>query len=146
MERLRQYSTIFYSTHILDDVQRVSDTVAILNQGELVVKAPTKELLAASGEIVYTIGLRGDTSAVRNRLKAQGWVLGIDVIPPTKDDETRWHVTVTDREAAETHLLRIVLSDEHVKVSSFGRKQYDLEEIFIRKVRESVIPRHKLHI
>jgi ABC-2 type transport system ATP-binding protein len=44
MERLRQYSTIFYSTHILDDVQRVSDTVAILNQGELVVKAPTQEL------------------------------------------------------------------------------------------------------
>ncbi|MFX0076839.1 MAG: ABC transporter ATP-binding protein, partial [Candidatus Hermodarchaeota archaeon] len=31
MEKLREYSTIFYSTHILDDVQRVSDTVGILN-------------------------------------------------------------------------------------------------------------------
>ena len=26
MSKLRKYSTIFYSTHILDDVQRVSDT------------------------------------------------------------------------------------------------------------------------
>ena len=29
MERLRKYTTIFYSTHILEDVQRVSDSVAI---------------------------------------------------------------------------------------------------------------------
>ena len=33
MEKLRKYTTIFYSTHILEDVQRVSDTVAILNRG-----------------------------------------------------------------------------------------------------------------
>src|SRR6185295_16064064 len=36
MERLRQHTTIFYSTHILADVQRVSDTVAILNRGKLI--------------------------------------------------------------------------------------------------------------
>src|SRR5512137_2726074 len=33
--RLRKHCTVFYSTHILDDVQRVSDTVVILNKGEL---------------------------------------------------------------------------------------------------------------
>ncbi len=33
MSKLRKYTTIFYSTHILDDVQRVSDTVVILEQG-----------------------------------------------------------------------------------------------------------------
>jgi len=32
MERLRKHTTIFYSTHILDDVQRVSDTVVILTR------------------------------------------------------------------------------------------------------------------
>ena len=36
MERIKKHATIFYSTHILDDVQRVSDTVAILNYGKLV--------------------------------------------------------------------------------------------------------------
>ena len=40
MERLRKYTTVFYSTHILDDVQRVSDTVAILNKGEMVSYGP----------------------------------------------------------------------------------------------------------
>ena len=33
MSRIRKYATIFYCTHILDDVQKVSDQVAIVNQG-----------------------------------------------------------------------------------------------------------------
>ena len=49
MERLRKHATIFYSTHILDDVQRVSDTGAILNHGELVAQASINELLTGSG-------------------------------------------------------------------------------------------------
>jgi len=42
MERLRKHTTIFYSTHILDDVQRVSDTVIILNKGALVAQGPDR--------------------------------------------------------------------------------------------------------
>src|SRR5215208_92401 len=49
MEKLRKYTTIFYSTHILEDVQRVSDTVAILNHGRLVAEAPIDNLLKGDG-------------------------------------------------------------------------------------------------
>ncbi|PKO05530.1 MAG: hypothetical protein CVU41_12955 [Chloroflexi bacterium HGW-Chloroflexi-3] len=34
MEKLRKTTTIFFSTHILDDVQRICDSVAILNHGK----------------------------------------------------------------------------------------------------------------
>src|SRR5512137_2589042 len=51
MARLRKHATIFYCTHILDDVQRVSDQVAIVNQGELITQAPIEELLAGTGEV-----------------------------------------------------------------------------------------------
>ena len=54
MSKLRKYSTIFYSTHILDDVQKVSDTVAILNKGVLVAEGPIEELLAGREGIVYS--------------------------------------------------------------------------------------------
>ena len=47
--RLRTETTILFSTHILDDVQRVSDRVAILREGELVAQAPVPELLARGG-------------------------------------------------------------------------------------------------
>src|SRR5512136_1864465 len=55
MERLRKHTTIFYSTHILDDVQRVSDTVAILDHGRLISQAPIEELLNSNSKPVYTL-------------------------------------------------------------------------------------------
>ena len=46
MNKIRGKTTIFYSTHILDDVQRVSDVVAIMNHGELVRRLPSKSCCA----------------------------------------------------------------------------------------------------
>ena len=71
MERLRKHTTIFYSTHILEDVQRVSDSVAILNRGQLVAQAPIEELLNGSGGITYTLAIRGAADAVRARIAKQ---------------------------------------------------------------------------
>ena len=42
---LRGQCTVFMSTHILADVERVCDTVGIINHGKLVVEAPQAELL-----------------------------------------------------------------------------------------------------
>ncbi|HSR14674.1 MAG TPA: ABC transporter ATP-binding protein, partial [Gemmatimonadales bacterium] len=65
MHRLRSHTTIFYSTHILDDVQRVSDTVAIMHQGRLAAQAPIGDLLAgASGETVYLVAIKGELADV----------------------------------------------------------------------------------
>lgn len=64
MERLRKHTTILYSTHILSDVQRVSDMVAIMNKGELVAQAPIDELLSGSGSGAYEMTLRGDLPTV----------------------------------------------------------------------------------
>src|SRR5206468_10428438 len=55
MERLRKHTTVFYSTHILEDVQRISDTVAILKDGDLIAEAPIARLLAGSGGVTYGV-------------------------------------------------------------------------------------------
>jgi ABC-2 type transport system ATP-binding protein len=44
LERLQGQVTVFMSTHILADVERVCDTVGILDRGRLVVEAPREEL------------------------------------------------------------------------------------------------------
>jgi ABC-2 type transport system ATP-binding protein len=132
MERLRKYTTVFYSTHILDDVQRVSDTVAIMNHGELVAYGPIQELLAGGDGNVYSVTLKGDVEAAQKRLSAQNWVVGIQEI--SRNGSTAWNVRVTDAQVAETHLLRLLLVDEQLKVTEFRRKQYDLEDIFMQIV------------
>ena len=130
MEKLRKHTTVFYSTHILSDVQRVSDTVAILNKGQLVAQAPIDQLLAGgSGSTIYVMSLKGDVTQARQRVAAQPWVSNIKVTPD--NTHTDWQVTVTDEAAAEEQLLRVVLSDAQVHVLEFGRKKYELEEVFL---------------
>ena len=46
IEGLRGKCTVFMSTHILEDVERVCDTVSIINRGRLVVEARQEELLS----------------------------------------------------------------------------------------------------
>ena len=135
MERLRKHSTIFFSTHILDDVQKVSDTVAILNRGELVALAPIEELLTGSDNVVYTITTRGDGKGIQTRLSELSWVTGVKC--SRVNGGTYWQVIVDDEPAAEAHLLRSVLSDCEITVTEFGRKKFELEEIFLKIVEES---------
>jgi len=134
MESLRHESTIFYSTHILDDVQRVSDRVAILNKGNLIAQAPIEELLVGSEGVAYTLVLEGDTKNAYSTLSGQNWVSSIS----EREEKGRmhWVVTVEDNEVAKKQLLRTVLKDDRVDVIDFGLKQYELEEIFMRLVEE----------
>jgi ABC-2 type transport system ATP-binding protein len=138
MERLRKHTTIFYSTHILGDVQRVSDTVAILNRGLLVAEAPIAQLLAGGGAgTVYDLTLRGPAAALeaaRARLAAQPWVTSVEAAPAEGGDEARWTVAVAEAEPAEADLLRLVLDDRQVRVRAFGPRRLDLEDVFLSLV------------
>ncbi len=130
MERLRKYTTVFYSTHILDDVQQVSDTVAILNQGQLVAYGSIEELLMGSGGVAYRVSLRGgDQVTARKNIESQTWVS--EVQETQHDEQTNWIVGVSDPEIAESQLLRLLLADKDLVVTDFRRREYELEEIFI---------------
>ena len=136
MERLRKYTTIFYSTHILDDVQKVSDRVAILNKGQLIAEAPIEQLLTG-GSIVYKITMSGDVESAKQRVTSEPWVKRIDSSTDPRDGLTTWQLAVTDGPLAEARLLRLVLADEGIVVTGFGRKTYELEEIFLSMVEGS---------
>ena len=132
MEDLREHSTVFYSTHILDDVERVSDTVAILNRGELLAQAPIGELLAGVGGTVYTMTIKGDHQNAYSRISAQEWVSSVNVVHG--DERTRLQIGVSDEGAAEDLLLRLAMSEGDAVVTEFGRRRYELEDVFVDMV------------
>jgi ABC-2 type transport system ATP-binding protein len=139
MQRLRDErgATIFYSTHILEDVQRISDAAAILKDGALVAQAPIGELLAEGGRgsAVYELLLRGpdeDLREARSGLEGRPWVAHLEESPASAGSGTRrWMVHVTDEAAAEELLLRATLAPRGIKVESFGRKRQSLEDTFL---------------
>jgi ABC-2 type transport system ATP-binding protein len=133
MDRLQEHTTIFYSTHILDDVQRVSDTVAILNRGQLVANGPIEQILSGKDGLVYTLALKGKPARLEQRLAKLPWVTHTRV--SQRNGTSTWQVSVSDEVAAEAHLLRYVLSDTAVTVTEFSRKKYELEEVFMEIVQ-----------
>ena len=129
LDRLRKHTTVFYSTHILDDVQRVSDTVVIVNHGQLVAHAPIQELLAGKDGIVYSLIVKGDGGSAKTRISQEAWVTSVTA--ESSNGTTALQVNVTDEGAAESQLLRLVLADSGATVTEFGRKKYNLEEVFL---------------
>ncbi len=135
MGRIRERATIFYSTHILDDAQRVSDNVVILNRGELVKMGAIQELMDDAGGNFYQVTLRGNDSSAYDRVLKLPWVTNIQA---TKGrDEINWVVNVTDVDAAEAHLLSVLLAVGDVQVVHFGRKMHELEDLFMDAVKEN---------
>ena len=134
MSRIRKYATIFYCTHILDDAQRVSDQVAIVNQGELVTQTSIDELLAGSGEVTYTVTIRGDAQSAYAQINQQPWVSGIEA--SQEDSQTTWLVSVMDEAAAKDQLMGLLVSSG-LRVSNFGRKEQNLEDVFINIIERS---------
>jgi ABC-2 type transport system ATP-binding protein len=134
MSRLRQHATIFYCTHILDDAQRVSDQVAIVSEGELITQASIEELLAGTGDAIYSITLKGDAQHAYAHINQQPWVSGIEV--SQNGEQSTWQVSVTDEAAAKDQLMSVLVSNG-LKVSNFSRKEQNLEDVFLNIIARS---------
>jgi ABC-2 type transport system ATP-binding protein len=134
MKNISKDTTIFFSTHILDDVQKISDTVAVLNKGKLITQGPIEEILKGGEGTVYTVKLKGaDVDDLRSRLSAQSWISNI--IAEQVADISEWQISVTDDGAAEDNLLGMVQAKGN-KVLEYGEKKVELEDIFIKLVKE----------
>lgn len=132
MKNLREKTTIFYSTHILDDVQRVSDRVMILNQGSLIAHGPIEELLSAGRDSVYMVTFEGESQQARLKLESLPWVAHL--VEETINGDKRWRLAVSDPDVAKRELLPLLVSFPEIIILGFGRQERQLEEVFMQVV------------
>ncbi len=132
LDGFRATTTVFYSTHILDDVQRVSDTVCILNKGIVAAQGPIEQLLSGGTDIAFAVDVQGDVDRARVALLEQRWVE--DVAVSRGPDAATLRVTVTDAETAEAQLQRVLLADDGLVIRHFTRETADLEAVFVKLV------------
>ena len=137
LEQFRATSTVFYSTHILDDVQRVSDMVCILKDGRIVRQGPLGEVLAGGSESLFTVVIEGDVERARTALLDEPWVEQVAVDGGGTSAQLR--VLVTDAEVAAAKLQRVLLSDEHLVVREFTRPAASLEDVFVGLVEDGSV-------
>lgn len=126
-------TTVFYSTHILDDVERVSDSVVMLNHGKVIAQGPLASILEVTGQD-YLIGLRGDTTVLRTRLMAQPWVSA--VVARDRGSVEQWQVQVSDPAIAARHLVPLLAAGDH-SVLQFHLTDRRLEDAYLQLIGAS---------
>ena len=128
---LRETATVIFSTHVLTDIERICDRVAILDHGRLVTEAPLDELLARYALPLYRLvpetGQDAGLARLATALRSVPWVDRVDV------DGVAMTVGVTDELIASRELLRAVVAAD-VRLASFERVRPDLEDVFLRLV------------
>ena len=129
--RLRGASTVLMSTHILTDVERICDRVAILDHGRLVTEAPIGELLGRHARPILELDPEpGQDAAVATlvaALRAAAWTREV------REDHGVLRVIVTDAEQAAAEALPLVVATG-VRLARFERVRPTLEDVFLQLV------------
>jgi len=132
INRLRGSVTVFLSSHILGDVERVCDTVGIIHKGKLLLVAERDELLARYATNVIALTLDRTCAALRPSLVAAieqaEWATSVT---PDPIDETAVRVSVSDPDRARRQILPLVLA-QGVVLTRYEWIRPSLEDVFLQ--------------
>jgi len=128
LAELRGRVTVFFSSHIIADVDRICDTIGVLHRGRLIQVTPREELLAQYAVNAVALTLDRDATAAGAELAAllseQPWVAD------AAWDAHTLRVTVHDVAEAQRELLPL-LARQGVALQRLEWVRPSLEEIFL---------------
>ncbi len=137
IETLRGSCTVFMSTHILADVERVCDTVGIINRGRLITEAPKEELLNR-----YTLPAFEVEAHPESQDAFSAWQQSAASLPfvasITPQNGLRARVVVNDVRTARRELPK------HLAAASISLQRYEvvtpsLEDVFVRLINGGAV-------
>lgn len=124
--------TVFLSTHILSDVERVCDEVCIIDKGQILLTSNLEQLQRDYVQPIFDVTFESECSKVVDSLKLLPWVEKLVVNGKTLSIYTK------DMETAKSNLLG-ELAKQNNHVINYQIRQGSLEDIFIRMVNENGI-------
>lgn len=125
---LRGRTTVFFSTHILGDVERVCDAVAILDRGRVVAQAPIDELKHRYDTHKVVVEVTEGADALAASIAQSDWATSV-----SRGVDGSIEVTVTDVAAAQ-HQIPAMVSAQGVGLSRMEAGEMGLEEVFVELV------------
>ena len=121
-------TTVFFSTHILADVERVCDTVAVLAAGRVVEQAGIDELKARHGGAHRVVIDTDDPRRLQEALAAETWAAAVS------RDGRELKVEVVDLEAAYRAVPALV-ARLGLSLRRFEADEVSLEDVFVDLVQ-----------
>ena len=123
---LRGRTTVFFSTHILADVERVCDGVAILERGHVVASAGIAELTARASANRPIVEVDGDDGAatLASALTGRAWLTSLETT------EHGLRMTVSDLPVAQREIVATI-TDAGALLRRFEIEETSLEDVFV---------------
>jgi ABC-2 type transport system ATP-binding protein len=121
---LRGQTTVFFSTHILTDVERVCDTVAVLHRGRVVRQAPISEIKGGRGAHRLVVEVESGAEELARSLSNAPWVVEQSV------DGCTAHFVVSDVESARRAVPEAIAAKD-LGLVRFADEEPTLEDVFV---------------
>ena len=121
----KEQTSVLFSTHILSDVERISDHVALLEGGEVKAAGSIEELRSLRSEPGAGLTLKRKEDSERIRT----------LFPKATVEENR--IEFKELQEAEEQKLLAFLASERIPVIRFERKEPDLEDLFMEAIKET---------
>ncbi len=131
IERLKEEATIFMSTHILSDVERVCDVVGIIDRGKLVTKASVVELKQRYARSVFELQFEEDAAPLAAVLKAQPWLEKLELV--TINGAPTLRIQARDVDRAKLEVPRLI-TESGLTLLRYELTLPSLEDIFVELV------------
>lgn len=132
IEALQGQCTVLMSTHILDDVERVCDTVGIISGGRMVTQEKRENLLSRYAEPAFEVEVVSGADKQLHR-----WTRALDARPwitSTAVHGQRTRIVVSDVQTAQRELLSSAVQAGLV-IARYEMVRPSLEDVFLRLVR-----------
>jgi len=129
----KEATTIFLSSHILADIERVCDEVGIINKGTLVVQSPIDELRQRFARPVFELEVEGQVADLINKLETLSCVTCVEI--DHLESLTRIRVIVDDVPVARNELPKIIVQSDSILLS-YQIAQPNLEDVFIQVMKD----------
>ncbi len=129
--KLKQTTTVFMSTHILSDVERVCDGVAIINKGKLVTTSTVESLRSQYMRSVFELEFDSPPDALLAQLQAQPWVAKAEKAQLNHYPSLR--VLASDVAQAQLRLPHMI-ADSGLGLIRLELTMPSLEEIFVKLI------------
>ncbi|MBA2775735.1 MAG: ABC transporter ATP-binding protein [Chloroflexia bacterium] len=118
---------VVFSSHILEDIERVCDYVVILDEGKLVTAQPLGQMETVRGEIVVQID--GNAVAFANELRRQGIAVRSGDVEMGRDE-----MIVEDDEDRVYDLIRDLAVEQQASLRTLRSRSRTLEDIYLGDV------------
>ena len=126
-----QGTTIFLTTHYLDEADALCDTLAIIDYGTIVAQGSPQKLKNQIGGDIVTLGLREPTDSIKELIKAQSFVREIN------ESNAGLRICVEHGESALAHLVRL-LDTTQLPLNTISLSRPTLDDVFLKQTGRSL--------